>query len=160
MVVRSSDSLRQDYALKMETRYQRILLSLLLGIDLNPIDLFTVVDTLRRLGDVTDMIKQVCGNDILEKTGPIVGLDDEGELQGPFRNMGIPGLWVIIGEHRHSSCLTSIYVRLEQATLLTVASTPNTLHCVGDCFRIRHSPDVCTEIKAIEEDVYGPRYAQ
>ncbi|KAJ7068507.1 hypothetical protein C8F01DRAFT_1247008 [Mycena amicta] len=49
------------------------------------------------VGDVRDNIRKVCGDNIADKCKPIWGLDAEGEIQGCWRDLGIPGLWYMMG---------------------------------------------------------------
>ncbi|KAJ6598831.1 hypothetical protein DFH09DRAFT_1243368 [Mycena vulgaris] len=49
------------------------------------------------VGDVRDNIRKVCGDELVEKCKPIWGLDEEGEIQGCWRDLGIPGLWYMMG---------------------------------------------------------------
>ncbi|KAJ7094555.1 hypothetical protein B0H15DRAFT_127960 [Mycena belliarum] len=49
------------------------------------------------VGDVRDNIRKVCGDELTEKCKPIWGLDEEGEIQGCWRDLGIPGLWYMMG---------------------------------------------------------------
>ncbi|KAJ7639050.1 hypothetical protein FB45DRAFT_740642 [Roridomyces roridus] len=49
------------------------------------------------VGDVRDNIRRVCGDEITNKCRPIWGLDAEGEIQGCWRDTGIPGLWYMMG---------------------------------------------------------------
>ncbi|KAJ7180333.1 hypothetical protein C8R43DRAFT_972653 [Mycena crocata] len=49
------------------------------------------------VGDVRDNVRKVCGDALAEKCKPIWGLDEEGEIQGCWRDLGIPGLWHMMG---------------------------------------------------------------
>jgi len=49
------------------------------------------------VGDVRDNIRKVCGDALTDKCKPIWGLDTEGEIQGCWRDLGIPGLWYMMG---------------------------------------------------------------
>ncbi|KAJ6515648.1 hypothetical protein C8R45DRAFT_957213 [Mycena sanguinolenta] len=49
------------------------------------------------VGDVRDNIRKVCGDELADKCKPIWGLDEEGEINGCWRDLGIPGLWYMMG---------------------------------------------------------------
>ncbi|KAF9037135.1 hypothetical protein BJ165DRAFT_576244 [Panaeolus papilionaceus] len=49
------------------------------------------------LGDPKDQIVRIAGPEIASKTKPIWGLDEEGELNGVWRDLGVPGLWSMMG---------------------------------------------------------------
>ncbi|TFK70711.1 FAD/NAD(P)-binding domain-containing protein [Pluteus cervinus] len=49
------------------------------------------------LGDSRDHIRSICGEDILNRCKPVWGLDAEGELNGCWRDLGLKGLWYMIG---------------------------------------------------------------
>ncbi|KAJ7135908.1 hypothetical protein C8R44DRAFT_769283 [Mycena epipterygia] len=49
------------------------------------------------VGDVRDNIRKVCGDKLADQCKPIWGLDEEGEVQGCWRDLGIPGLWYMMG---------------------------------------------------------------
>jgi cation diffusion facilitator CzcD-associated flavoprotein CzcO len=50
-----------------------------------------------RLGDCRAHIQRVCGATLVEKCKPIWGLDKEGEINGAWRDMGVRGLWYMMG---------------------------------------------------------------
>ncbi|KAJ6595193.1 hypothetical protein DFH09DRAFT_906286 [Mycena vulgaris] len=49
------------------------------------------------LGDPRDAVRAICGDDIGDKCGQIWGLDEEGEIRGAWRDLGVPNLWYMIG---------------------------------------------------------------
>jgi len=49
------------------------------------------------LGDVRNIVRKVCGDTIADACKRILGLDSEGEIYGVFRDMGVPGLWYMMG---------------------------------------------------------------
>ncbi|KAK7054240.1 hypothetical protein R3P38DRAFT_2856057 [Favolaschia claudopus] len=49
------------------------------------------------VGDVRDNIRKVCGDELTDRCKPIWGLDAEGEIQGCWRDTGLPGLWYMMG---------------------------------------------------------------
>ncbi|GBE89505.1 FAD/NAD-binding domain-containing protein [Sparassis crispa] len=49
------------------------------------------------IGDTRNSIRSVCGDEIANACKPIWGLDEEGELRGSYRDLGIPGLWYAMG---------------------------------------------------------------
>jgi hypothetical protein len=44
-----------------------------------------------------DPIRSICGDDIANKCKPIWGLDNEGELNGCWRHLGVKNLWYMTG---------------------------------------------------------------
>ncbi|KZT03173.1 FAD/NAD-P-binding domain-containing protein [Laetiporus sulphureus 93-53] len=48
--------------------------------------------------DPREDLKQIFGEEIIGSTGPLWGLDDEGEIRGCYRPTGHPGLWYGAGE--------------------------------------------------------------
>ncbi|KAJ3988796.1 hypothetical protein F5890DRAFT_1570861 [Lentinula detonsa] len=78
-------------------------------------------------GDARDLIRKVCGDDVANKCSPVWGLNEEGEILGSWKYMGVPGLWYAMG------------------------------NLAMDRF---HSKHLALQIKAMEENVFGPRYSR
>ncbi|KAJ3788473.1 hypothetical protein GGU11DRAFT_815041 [Lentinula aff. detonsa] len=78
-------------------------------------------------GDARNLIRKVCGDDVANKCSPVWGLNEEGEILGSWKYMGIPGLWYAMG------------------------------NLAMDRF---HSKHLALQIKAMEENVFGPRYSR
>ncbi|KDR66354.1 hypothetical protein GALMADRAFT_259418 [Galerina marginata CBS 339.88] len=49
------------------------------------------------LGDPVGHIRRVCGDEVANRCKDIWGLNDEGELNGVWRDLGVPGLWMMLG---------------------------------------------------------------
>jgi cation diffusion facilitator CzcD-associated flavoprotein CzcO len=49
------------------------------------------------LGSGRELIRDICGDEVAKKCGPIWGLDDEGEIQGVCRDIGLQGFWCMMG---------------------------------------------------------------
>ncbi|PFH45534.1 hypothetical protein AMATHDRAFT_71621 [Amanita thiersii Skay4041] len=49
------------------------------------------------LGDIREQIRQVCGDEVTNACTRIWGLNKEGELNGAWRDLGVPGLWYMLG---------------------------------------------------------------
>ncbi|KAF7378296.1 Flavin-containing monooxygenase [Mycena sanguinolenta] len=49
------------------------------------------------LGDARNGVRKVCGDAVGDKCKPIWGLNDEGEINGAWRDLGVPGLWYMTG---------------------------------------------------------------
>ncbi|THU96531.1 FAD/NAD(P)-binding domain-containing protein [Dendrothele bispora CBS 962.96] len=49
------------------------------------------------LGDNRHIIRKICGEDVGNRCTPIWGLDSDGEIQGTWRDLGVKGLWYIMG---------------------------------------------------------------
>jgi hypothetical protein len=54
-----------------------------------------------RLGDPREAILDICGKDVRERCKRVWGTDREGEINGNCRNLGVPGLWYIMGNGDH-----------------------------------------------------------
>jgi len=50
-----------------------------------------------RLGDPKGTIRRVCGDEVADKMKHIGGLDEEGEINGPWKHTGVQGLWYMMG---------------------------------------------------------------
>ncbi|KAJ3967698.1 hypothetical protein EV361DRAFT_929427 [Lentinula raphanica] len=77
-------------------------------------------------GDARQIIRKICGDDVANKCNPAWGLNEEGEIVGSWKDMGIPGLWYAMG------------------------------NLAMDRF---HSKHLALQIKAMEENLFGPRYS-
>ncbi|KAJ7178918.1 hypothetical protein C8R46DRAFT_1071884 [Mycena filopes] len=80
------------------------------------------------LGDVRENIWKVCDDEVKEKCKPIWGLDAEGEIQGCWRDLGIPGLWYMMGKIPNTVVLLEMNAR--QGIWPTVDSIPSMLPSV------------------------------
>ncbi|KAF8965605.1 FAD/NAD(P)-binding domain-containing protein [Flammula alnicola] len=49
------------------------------------------------LGNTIDQFRRVCGEEVAKKMKRVGGLDEEGEINGAWRNVGVPGLWYMFG---------------------------------------------------------------
>ncbi|KAJ6550423.1 hypothetical protein DFH09DRAFT_1366721 [Mycena vulgaris] len=49
------------------------------------------------LGDARNTVRKICGDAVGDKCKQIWGLDDEGEIHGAWRDLGVPGLWYMMG---------------------------------------------------------------
>lgn len=89
-------------------------------------------------GEIRDLIKKICGDEVRAKCPPIWGLNEEGELNGTWREIGTPGLWYMMGMLSHSSSsfakLTSCF---SQATSHGADSSPSTSLCVSHAMVLR-----------------------
>lgn len=109
------------------------------------------------------MMKQICGEEILEKTSEVWGLDDEGELQGVWKDTGIPGLWVMMGQDEsnlfvHRRLLTSSLTgSLQQSRF---HSKHVALRELTPWSHRRMLIRLPLEIKAMEEGIFGTRYSR
>ena len=50
-----------------------------------------------RVGSCRDRVQEIVGDAVMDKIGPICSLNEEGELQGVWRELGVPGLWYMLG---------------------------------------------------------------
>jgi hypothetical protein len=65
--------------------------------------MLTVMDSwftthIRSLGESRDPMSKILGPEAGARLKPIWGLDAEGEIQGAWRDIGLPRLWCMIGE--------------------------------------------------------------
>ncbi|KAJ7511132.1 hypothetical protein B0H11DRAFT_1954105 [Mycena galericulata] len=49
------------------------------------------------LGDARNGVRKVCGDVVGDKCKQIWGLNEEGEIHGAWRDLGVPGLWYMTG---------------------------------------------------------------
>ncbi|KAI0774159.1 dimethylaniline monooxygenase (N-oxide-forming) [Fomes fomentarius] len=52
--------------------------------------------------------RELFGDENIEQTGPIYGLDEEGELRGSYRPSGHPGLWFATGDFFNSRFMSKV----------------------------------------------------
>ena len=50
-----------------------------------------------RFSDARDPIRSLIGEELGAKLPPIWGLNEEGELNGTWRELGVPNLWYMMG---------------------------------------------------------------
>ncbi|KAK7032645.1 hypothetical protein VNI00_012910 [Paramarasmius palmivorus] len=48
-------------------------------------------------GDARTLVRRICGEELGKKVKPIWGLNEEGEINGLWRDLGVPGLWYMMG---------------------------------------------------------------
>ncbi|KAI0344345.1 FAD/NAD-P-binding domain-containing protein [Trametopsis cervina] len=48
-------------------------------------------------GDSRDPIREIVGEEVGQKLTPVWGLDDEGELRSTWKEIGVPNLWLMMG---------------------------------------------------------------
>nr|VWO95175.1 N/A [Ganoderma boninense] len=58
--------------------------------------------------NMKDTNRALLGEDIIDKTGELYGLDDEGELRSSYRPSGQPGLWYATGDFFHGRFMSKI----------------------------------------------------
>ena len=57
------------------------------------------------LGDPRVPIREILGPEVGARLKPIWGLDPEGEIQGVWRDVGIPRVWCMMGKNFISSSI-------------------------------------------------------
>ena len=72
-----------------------------------------------RVGDSKEYIRKVCGNSVFERTGPIWGLDPEGEVNGVWRDLGVKGLWSVMGKFSFPLSSSSASLKFAGGGLMT-----------------------------------------
>jgi hypothetical protein len=50
-----------------------------------------------RWGDARDTIRRICGSSVAAQCSRIWGMDQEGEMNGCWRDLGVEGLWYMVG---------------------------------------------------------------
>lgn len=55
------------------------------------------VPTLHRFAGPKSVVEQVCGPEVAAKLKPIWDVDEEGEIRGVWRDVGIPNMWNMMG---------------------------------------------------------------
>ncbi|KAG6860939.1 hypothetical protein C0995_005769 [Termitomyces sp. Mi166 len=96
------------------------------------------------LGDSRAHIRKVVGEEVLKSVNPIWGFDPEGELNSVWRDMGVKGLWSMLGN--------LALCRFHSKHIALRA-------CVFPLYDIILIQSEIAEIKAIEEGVFGERYS-
>ncbi|KZP29876.1 FAD/NAD(P)-binding domain-containing protein [Athelia psychrophila] len=70
------------------------------------------------LGDSRETVRAICGDKVASECTPIWGLDAEGELQGCWREFGVPNLWYMsggLGQCRFHSKHVALQIKAMQA---------------------------------------------
>lgn len=62
-----------------------------------------------------DQIGRVGGDELVNRCKPIWGLNSEGEINGAWRDLGIPNMWYIMGQF-FPILLLSLFLVLEMMT--------------------------------------------
>ena len=52
-----------------------------------------------RYEDPKAQIRRICGEEVADRCSPIWGLNEEGEINGVWRDLGIPRLWYMTGAY-------------------------------------------------------------
>ncbi|KAL4257773.1 hypothetical protein AB1N83_011051 [Pleurotus pulmonarius] len=52
--------------------------------------------------NIRETMRDLFGSEVIDKTGPVYGLDEEGEFRSSFRRSGHPGLWFAAGDFVYS----------------------------------------------------------
>ena len=64
-----------------------------------------------RFTNVRDPISKICDSDVASRVKQIWGLDEEGEINGAWRNTGVEGFYVMMGTPP-ISCAVSHWARI------------------------------------------------
>lgn len=76
------------------------------------IEFWILIDPVFSLGNSIDAVRYLCGEEVASKCTPIWGLNAEGELQGCWREFGVPGLWYMSGKFNGALFLLDILIYL------------------------------------------------
>ncbi len=118
-----------------------------------------------RLGDAREVIRGICGDAIANQTKPIWGLDAQGEASGVWRDTGVPNMWYAFGKSGFISgiVLLSCLLKLERPGNFAVCRFNSRHLALRECAALQSLVYISfkspPEIKAIEEGVFGERYA-
>ena len=52
---------------------------------------------INRLGETREAVRRLCDEETGSKIGPIWGLNEEGEINGAWRDIGVPNMWYMMG---------------------------------------------------------------
>ncbi|KAF8149353.1 FAD/NAD(P)-binding domain-containing protein [Crassisporium funariophilum] len=81
------------------------------------------------LGDLREQIRRVCGDDVASQCKTLWGMNDEGEINGAWRDVGVPGLWYMMGNlalcRFHSSHVALQIKAMDEGIFGTRYSAPN-----------------------------------
>ena len=110
----------------------------------------------------TISIKRLVGDELASKVSPIWNLNEEGEQNGAWRWLGVPNLWFMMGMLSIlRGSRQGLTPRCRQPGDVQIPlETPCAPYVVQPslCWLVLCS-QICAEIKAIQEGVYGKRYA-
>jgi hypothetical protein len=81
-----------------------------------------------RYGDARDPLRSVLGPEVGARLKPIWGLDPEGEIQGVWRDLGVPRVWCMMGKSYYATI--EQLLKQVQETLLCAGSIRSILPCV------------------------------
>ena len=120
-----------------------------------------------RIGDSREHIRKVCGDAVFERSAPLWGFDSEGELNGVWRDLGVKGLWSILGMSAAapSPNFYSALVKCSSGNLMLCRfhskhmALRMWLFFLASCGVVERSSRNCTEIKAMEEGLFDGRYS-
>ncbi len=51
----------------------------------------------KRVGNPVEQFRRLCGEDVTKQLKQIGGLDEEGEINAAWRDVGVHGLWYMFG---------------------------------------------------------------
>ena len=119
---------------------------------------------LTRYGDVRVPIRAVIGDELGDKLKPIWGLNKEGEINGTWRDSGVPNLYCMMGEYSSTACHNHDIA----SQLLWVPGNLALCRFYSKHLALREYlsaplecdvPHPSIEIKAMEEGIFGERYS-
>ena len=93
-----------------------------------------------RLSDAREGVRKVCGDEVADKIKPLWGLNEEGEINGCYGDLGCHGLWYIMGELRLNHGL-----KFEQNSLISFGYIGNLAlsRFHSKHIALRESPSIC-----------------
>ena len=116
-----------------------------------------------RIGESKEHIRKVCGDAVFERTGHIWGLDPEGELNGVWRDLGVKGLWSMVG--KLSLFSFSALVKFAGGDFMSCrfyskhVALRTWFSLSAPRLSFERFSRICTEIKAMEEGLFERRYS-
>jgi len=74
-----------------------------------------------------DSVRNILGDDIASRCGPIWGIDEEGEFKTAYKESGVPGLWIMVGYLPYSRYHSKRVALRLKALLEGIAPAPYTV---------------------------------
>jgi hypothetical protein len=108
---------------------------------------------------------RIAGPEVVKHVKTVWGMNAEGELNGAWRDLGVPGLYVMMGAFSPLPCRVAAVLTRAQATSRSADSTQSSSRSVRCVLVLLWLHTVLmhvggrVEIKAMEDGVFGERYS-
>ena len=109
-------------------------------------------------------MKRIIGKELSKRLAKMWGLNEEGEVHGNARELGLPGLWHLSGTHYLNARIAILSLMLSFQGGLGYTRIFSKYAALRKFFCIRHSglansPRIAVEIKARLSGVYTSSYS-